>query len=188
MTDHNAFDDRRRALEESFFQQQNAALADKLRAQKQAQEAKRVLAELSGVRDERLLDELVGVGVTAESIAALTLYPLVAVAWADGRLEAKEKTAVLRAAHEQGVAEGTPAHALLESWLAAAPGAALKQAWSDYVKALKGKLDAAHWAQLRESVLSRCSDVAHATGGLLGIGALSGEEKAAIAEITAALS
>lgn len=182
------FEDRRRALEESFFHQQNEALAKKLRKEQKDREIKQVLAELTGVSDDNLLDDLVEAGVSAESIAAMSLYPLVAVAWADGKVEKQERVAVLRAAHEQGVVEGSAAHRLLEDWLSQKPTAKLAKTWREYVAALKKTLGKAALKKLEKSIIERAHGVAESAGGILGVGALSKEEKQALKDLKAAFA
>lgn len=188
MSDRNSFEDRRRVLEESFFQKQNEELARKLRDEQASKEAKKAMAALSGVNDDALLDELIAAGVGPESLAALTLYPLVAVAWADGKLDPSEKQAVLRAAQQQGIVEGSASQALLDSWLATKPAAQLLQVWRDYVQALKTVLKPEQFAEIEARVLARSTDVAQAAGGILGLGALSREEKDVIATLKQAFS
>jgi len=60
------------------------------------------LAEASGLTDIDLVDRLVGLGIRASTLAALTLVPLIEVAWADDRMEAKERDAILAAAAATG--------------------------------------------------------------------------------------
>lgn len=182
------FEDRRRALEESFFRQQNEALTKKLRQEQKNREMKHVLAELTGVSDDQLLDDLIEAGVSAESIAAMSLYPLVAVAWADGKVEKQERIAVLRAAHEQGIVEGSAAHRLLEDWLAQKPSAKLTKTWQEYVAALKKTLGKSAMKKLEASIMERAQDVAESAGGILGLGALSKQEKQALKDLKAAFA
>jgi len=52
------------------------------------------------------LDSLIASGISPDTIAAVSLIPLVAVAWADKKLEAKERDAILNAATEAGISAG----------------------------------------------------------------------------------
>src|SRR4029450_10355631 len=89
--------DRRKALEEEFFRKENERQRAALQARKKRDESKAALRE-TGIGDDALIDRLLDLGVAAEAVVALELAPLVAVAWADGTLDDRERAAVLRAA------------------------------------------------------------------------------------------
>jgi hypothetical protein len=177
MENERLLDERRRALEEAFFLKRERELVEKLRAEEQKKSAKEALAAAAGVHDERLLDKLVERGVSQDALSAFSLTPLVAVAWADREIHEKERDAVLRAAEKGGVLPGTPAHALLGSWLEHRPGPELLDAWCNYVRAPRPHLSAADRATLKREVLDHARAVAEATGGFLGIGQVSRSEK-----------
>ena len=103
---HESLDDRRRALEEAFFAKQDAVLRKKLAEPAELRAKKDAYSAVSGITDEAVLDALAKLDVTPETLAALSLVPLVAVAWADGSIDAKERAAVLRAAGDTGLAAG----------------------------------------------------------------------------------
>jgi hypothetical protein len=176
--------DRRRALEESFFAQQDRKLMEKLKAQIQIEEKKQGLAVASGLHDDQVLLALVELGLDAKTVAALTLAPLVEVAWAspDG-VSKKERAAILQAAEAQGVTDGAPAHTILEDWLTHRPGPELLAAWKDYVAALRQSTDPKVFEQLRDEILDRAEGVAQAAGGFLGVAAVSSSEKAMLSEL-----
>jgi hypothetical protein len=71
-----------RTLEDAFFTKENARLLEQLKG-KQKREA---LREMVKVEDETFLDRLIELGIGPETVLALTLVPLIAVAWADGTL------------------------------------------------------------------------------------------------------
>ena len=164
------FGDRRKALEEAFFAKQNERVKQQLRAKQEGQARREALAAASGIRDEGVLDKLVSLGLGAETLAALSLVPLVEVAWADGTMDAKERAAILAGIEKQGIAAASPAHELVEGWLSNRPDRQLLVAWKDYVKALAASLDAGALAALRSDLLGRARAVAEAAGGVLGLG------------------
>jgi hypothetical protein len=174
----HVLDARRRALEEAFFAKHNEELRLRLgRGQADA-------ADATGLADATVLAQLAGLGLGAEAVAALTLVPLVAVAWADGTVSDAEKDAVLAAAADGGVAAGTTAHALLEGWLAHKPPAALSEVWQAYVRALPPTGRSA----LHDRLLSRARAVAEASGGILGFGRkVSPAEEAVLQDLQRAL-
>ena len=65
------------------------------------------------VLDSSLTERLAGLGIRTETLAALTLIPLVRVAWADEQLDAEERSAVVRGAESVGIAQDSPGHELL---------------------------------------------------------------------------
>jgi tellurite resistance protein len=121
MTD-SLLEDRRKALEEQFFKKQDAELLQRMREQRAEQERRQALATASGVRDEAALEAMVQADIGPETLAALGLVPLVAVAWADGKLDDDEREAVLSAARGLGLEEGGPADRLLVGWRSSRPG------------------------------------------------------------------
>jgi hypothetical protein len=103
---------------------------------------------------------------------------LVEVAWADGKMDAKEKAAILQGAEAEGVAPGSEAFALLEDWLENRPPPRLLAAWRDYIGALCDAMLPEDRKELKREVLARAHAVAEAAGGFLGLGdKVSPEEK-----------
>ncbi|MBW2315970.1 MAG: hypothetical protein JRH10_17505 [Deltaproteobacteria bacterium] len=162
--------DRRQALEEEFFRKENVRLAADLRLKRMAEESKAAMQRVSGIDDEAVLGKLVELGIGAGTLAAMTLVPLVEVAWADGKMDRKEREAILKGAEAQGVEPGSDAFALLEDWLANRPPPRLLAAWRDYIGALCDEMLPEDRKQLKREVLSRARAVAEAAGGFLGMG------------------
>lgn len=167
---NDALNDRRKELEESFFRAQNEKLLEKLKADTQKEHDKEALKKVTGIADVAVLNRLVSLGIRVETLTAFTLYPLVEVAWADGSVDEKEKRAVLQAASQAGIAQGSVAYALVEGWLSLQPPKALHVAWFNYVKALCGQLTSQERLALQTEVLGRARAVAEASGGILGLG------------------
>ena len=181
---HNALSDRRKALEDSFFQDQESKKISRLREQLAAKKDQAALGAASGIDDAQLLEALVKLDVGASDLAALALIPLVQVAWADGTMKDGEREAILQAAASQGVSKESHGHELLEAWLSSAPGSALFEAWTSYVEALLTQMDQANADALKESVLGLAHDVASAAGGLLGLASVSKTEKEVLTMIS----
>jgi len=181
-------DDRRKALEEVFFQKQNEAALEKLRKHRQDLAKRGELSAATGVADEKLLDKLIAQGIDAHTIAALMLVPVVAVAWADGSVKRAEREAIMEAATQNGIPADGPAHEILDSWLSVKPADRLLEAWGDYVGALCSELSEEDRIHLAEDVLDRAHQVARAAGGILGIGSVSDEERAVMTRIRAMLA
>lgn len=176
--------DRKKALEESFFAKENARLIERLRQERKKQDARSGLAEISGIRDEAVLDKLCELGMEADTWAAISLVPLVEVAWADGSVDERERRAVLSAAEANGIANGSPSYLLLESWLARRPDARLLECWGEYIIGVCSVLSSGQRDALQREILGRARAVAEATGGLLGLGRrISSGEAVVLAEL-----
>lgn len=167
---HELLSDISHALDEKFYRAQDAALLEYLRSQADHDQRRVQLAEISQIEDVEVLNSLIKVGVTAESFTALSLYPLVRVAWADGKIDESEREAVLRAAAAEGISVGSKNYQLLQGWLEDRPDAALQEAWQNYARGLARELDAASLAVVRNTTLARVRQVAEAAGGILGLG------------------
>jgi hypothetical protein len=177
------FGDRRKALEDAFFRERDQLLLEKLRLEMETLEENRHLAHVSGILDDKVLTNLVKAGVRAETLAAVTLIPLVEVAWADGSVSDDEREAVLKAASENGVQEGSASQQLLNHWLKDRPDVRIIAAWKEYVGALAKAMPADSMHALRERLIGRMRSVAEATWGFMGLGRkISKVEQAAIEE------
>jgi hypothetical protein len=162
--------DRKRALEEEFFRKQERGLLERLRTEQATQSAREELSRASGLTDTAVLDRLIGLGLQASTLAAMGLVPLVAVAWADGTLDARERQAVSSALETAGINPESPAWQLLQSWLTSPPSPSLLEVWKAYMAALCPQLSASDRISLRDSTLGRARAVAEASGGFLGLG------------------
>ncbi len=170
--------DRRKALEEEFFQKENERLRTELREKQEREGARAALSEVSRIHDFATLDRLIELGVNADTFAALSLVPLVEVAWANGHVEPKEREALERAARDLGIDQRHPAFGLFDHWLVHRPDGAMLEAWTTYVEALCEDLTAAQIAGLKDDLLDRARGVAEAAGGFLGLGSrISAEEE-----------
>ncbi|MCK9519029.1 MAG: hypothetical protein M0R74_08435 [Dehalococcoidia bacterium] len=187
MQDDRPLRDRGRTLEEEFFRKQNEELVARLRTTEARDQAREHLAAATGISDKTVIDSLLDQGVTHATVAALALAPLVAVAWADRRLEEKERRAVLQEAASAGVSAGTPEHELLESWLNQQPPPSLMSTWSSYVREVAQNLEPAQRKEFRDTLLQRCRAIANAAGGFAGLGRLSPEEQTVIRQVEKAL-
>jgi hypothetical protein len=174
---------RRRELEEAFFSKHNRQLIDQLRVKTDAAARRDHLIKESGIENPALLEELVGIGLDAGSLAALGLVPLLQVAWADGKVQPRERAALLEAAEKVGVKAGGPGYELLSGWLDREPEARLFQVWQDYVRTLREKMTKESFQTLHRVVVERATTVARAAGGILGVGSVWGTEKTVLHQI-----
>lgn len=179
-------DDRRRALEDSFFHKRNGELIKELRVQMEREAQRKKLSAVSGLSNNELLDRFISLKMEADTVAALSLVPLVRVAWADDQLEKKELEAILSAALSSGITKGSASYRCLESWLDQKPDDELNEAWLLYVKELTKSLSSVDKEIMKNGLLERARKVAQAAGGVLGVGAISAAEQAVLDELATA--
>jgi hypothetical protein len=182
--DHDEFlDVQRRMLEDAFFQQRDKVLIENLKKMQVMKETKDSLANVSGIKNEKVLDKLVELGVRPETLASLSVIPLVEVAWADGSISKEEEAAVLKAAQGRGIQNGSIEFGLLKEWLEVKPPATLLDAWRHYMEGLCEKLTEKEKESMKKEIMGGAQAVAQASGGLLGINTISSEEKAVLSKM-----
>jgi len=158
-------------LTDSFYKGlDRKAILAAIRNQKETLSAREMVTAVWGITDETLIDKLVELGLTTDTVAAISLTPLVEVAWADGKLDKKERAAVLEAAQQYGLQPGDVSYLLLEGRLGERPDPDLMETWHAYVRLMSKILDADTLATLRGEMLGRARQVAEASGGILGLG------------------
>lgn len=179
-------EERGRALEDQFYDKENqrklAAIKEKLSMQQTREE----LRKASGMTDDAVLDKLAALGLNGKTIAALSLVPLIAVAWADGSIQDNELAAILQGAHGKGLEESSDGYQLLQSWLAQPPSDELFTAWEAYIKALSGQLNEEQNRLLKNQIVGFAKMVAAAAGGILGFGKVSSAEEKVLGRIEGA--
>ena len=184
---NDAFEKRRIGFEEAFFKDRDQKLMEKMRSELAAMEEKKKLAHVTGIVEERVLASLVQAGVGAETMTAVSLAPMIEVAWCDGKAESAEKAAVLRGAAEIGLEFESPLYKFLESWLDTRPSPAALQAWHSYVRSFVKLVEPATAAKVKENVMGRAERVAKAAGGFMGFGdKISDQEHACLNDLAKA--
>jgi len=181
-------EERGRALENEFYDKQDKEKLAAMKTKLDAQSGREELRKASGMTDDAVLDKLVGLGLRGNTIAALSLVPLIEVAWADGEIQDNERSAILQGAHGKGLEQGSDGYELLQSWLNSKPKPALIEAWEAYIKALTGQLNDEQNKLLRNQIVGFAKMVAAAAGGFLGIGKVSAAEEKVLHRIEAAFA
>jgi hypothetical protein len=179
-------EERGHALENQFYEKQNAEKLAAMKAKLDNQRSKDDLRRASGMSDDAVLDHLVALGLRANTIAALSLVPLIQVAWADGVIQDNERVAILQGAHGKGLEEKTEGYDLLQGWLKHPPSDELFVAWEEYIKALAAQLNDEQNRLLRNQIVGFAKLVANSAGGILGIGKVSAAEERVLKRIEAA--
>jgi hypothetical protein len=178
--------DRVRSLEDEFFRKEDERAIQRLREMQAKEATREALSKAAGITNEAVLDRLLALGVRPEIASALSIVPLLEVAWADGSMDAKERDLVLDRAAKAGIAPGSPGHDLLRGWLERRPSDALLTAWTEMVRGLAGRMGPQEIASLRSDLIDRAQAIARASGGFLGVGSVSSAERDMIDRLTAA--
>jgi hypothetical protein len=149
-------------------------------------EEKSKVAHVTGIVEDHVLSSLVQAGVRADTLAAVTLVPLVEIAWCDGDVAPEERDAVLNAAVANGIHPDSTAYALLKRWLDERPNPRIIEAWKEYVHELARVTPKKTIAAMKKNMLDRAHRVAAAAGGFLGLSTVSKHEHAKIDELAKA--
>jgi hypothetical protein len=175
-----------RNQEDEYFHRKDRELVEMLRRADTAAKARQALERETGLHDPAMLRELDQLGFTPETIALLPLVPVLQVAWAKAGVSAAERTKILDLARARGIADGTVADHVLKLWLEVKPS---EETFDKATRLISAIIDAPdHRVHVSaEELLEYCEKIAHSSGGIFGIGAVSPEERAAISEIAASL-
>jgi hypothetical protein len=181
-------EERGRALENQFYEKENQEKLSAMKEKLEGQQDKDDLRKASGMTDEAVLDKLVALGLRTNTIAALSLVPLIQVAWADGTIQDNERTAILQGAHGKGLEQGTDGYELLQTWLAKRPDDDLFVAWEAYIKALAAQLNDEQNRLLKNQIVGFAKMVAASAGGILGFAKVSKDEEKVLHRIESAFA
>lgn len=187
MTDKDAFAERGRTLEEDYFRRKEQEVIEKMRRSAQADTQRRLLGDKAGVADEEVLGDLQALGYTAETVMLLHLVPLIQMAWAEGSVSDQERDLIVQAARSRGVEAGSAADQQLGLWLSARPSDEFLETTLRAIRTILHARPADERAASGRDILSLATAIAAASGGILGFGAMSEDERKILARISQAL-
>ncbi len=185
--DGEFLDDRRRASEDDYFRRKDKELIEKMRQAAAASQSKSELSAKTGLSDPGLVAELETLGFSPETISVLPLVPIVQMAWAEGGVSAAERSLLVKLARERGIAEGSPADRLLSDWMSREPSADVFARATRLIRAMLDSGSPETAAMSADDLIRYSENIAAASGGILGIGRISSEERATLATIVDAL-
>ena len=179
---------RKLAKEAEYFHKKEQELIAKMRQRAALAAERGEMGEALGIADEEILQDLQELGFNRETVKLLHLIPLIQVAWADGQVTSKQLAKVLEIAREGGIApEGAAFQQLLE-WINNRPSEAFFQNSLRLIQAMLEGLSPEEQANSKTSLVSYCTSVAAASGGLLGFGRkISAAERSHIEQIAGEL-
>jgi hypothetical protein len=187
VTHEDGITDHVRAREEEHFRKKDRELIEKLRQADRDAKANRALEEQTGIHDLTMLHELTALGFTPETIALLPLVPMIQVAWARAGISDAERSMIVNLARTRGIAAGSAADHQLSAWLEHRPS---EETFHKAERLIRAIIDSPGGGALHlsaDDLIALCDRIAHASGGIFGIGRVSREEREALEEIAAAI-
>ena len=181
--DHGITDDVRKR-EEEYFRRQDKELIEKMRRASAAAEERLALETQTGIHDPEMLRQLQDLSFTPGTIALLPLVPVLQVAWAEGGISTAERTAIVALARSRGISAGSEADHQLTAWLEQRPSADTFRKATRLIAAMVDHPGEGFHDITADDLLRYCEQIAHASGGIFGIGSVSAEERAALQQIT----
>ncbi len=171
--------------EEKYAHDRDQEKIDKIRRDRQlnaiqAEEREGIAHILDST--ESIAEEALALGFDKKTVRILHLVPLIQVAWADGAVDAEEKTAILAAASKNGVDESSEAYEFLSLLITHQP----TKTFFDRTHAVIANLLENKEAK-RDEILKDIEGVAQASGGLFGMGKISTSERELITELKSIL-
>ena len=175
--------------EDDHFRKKDLELIERMRTCAERDAERQHIAEGIGVADDTVLDQVQELGFTRQTVKLLYLLPPLNVAWIDGSVTKREEECLLNLARSLGIEEGTPSYKQLSDWLQHRPSNQFfRKALGTMKNMLKG-LPFEERQNHEHTVISRCTKVAEASGGILGLGSkVSDPEWEILREITRQLA
>jgi hypothetical protein len=173
--------------EEDHFRKKDRELIERMRQAAESERARTEMSAKTGLNDPELLRDLEELGFTPETIGVLPLVPIVQMAWAEGGITSAERQLLVGFARERNIAEGTAADGLLTEWMTRQPSEDVFDRATRLIRAILDSGVPEPGGMSADDVISYSESIAAASGGILGIGKISAEERATLARIVAAL-
>jgi hypothetical protein len=166
--------------EDEYFHRRDRELLEQKRRAEGEMAARQALSSALGITDEELVRRLHAQGITPELAVLLPWLPAIQVAWLKSLTGAERDWLLDHIRATQTPPLDAAATARLQEWLANSPSEKLYAAAREALKLQLSTLGADARASLRDKVLNAARGVSGASGGILGIGSVSADEKAAL--------
>ena len=153
----------------------------------QRDEKIRLFANATGIRSRKGLESLVDSGFELSTMTAFIWVPLIFVAWADGNADEFEKKSIFDVLTNKGIATETASMMIAHEWFNQSPNAELWKIWEEFTATTLASLNPVIRNELMDEIVGLCHVVAHASGGLLGLGKISASETKVIDRVIESL-
>ena len=147
----------------------------------------RFVAEGIGLDDAELLARLAMAGYTPETVPLLEFAPLVRLAWADGRVSPRQRSAIARMAARERLLDETAAGKRLRIWLEQCPPDELVDVSLSMMCAKWDRLPLELHESLQRQFIRDCTAVARAADGVKWDNKIAPEEGRVLAKILLSL-
>jgi tellurite resistance protein len=164
-------------LEDLFFLKKESELLAKYQEMQKMKETMENLRDVSGIHDEQVLKKFIDLNIRPETLASLALVPCVLVAWADGQVDYKETTSIMKTAAKIGWGKTSIDYILLNHWLKNKPSPLLQDAWLHFVENLCKKMTSEEILRFKEEIIAHAKVIAQSSGGFWSFGKISKAEK-----------
>ena len=188
MSDEDALHKRGHALEDEYFRKRDRELMEKFRQAAATEQARKDLGRKAGLDDPELVQELHDLGFTPRPSCCCRSLPIIEVAWAERGITKAERELILRLARSRGVEAGSAADRQLTEWLTSRPAETVFARARRLIRAMLESASAPAGELKADDLVKYCEEIASASGGILGIGRISAEERALLSSIAADLS
>lgn len=187
MAEKDGITDNARKREEDYFRKKDRELIERMRAAAAAEQTRKDLEAKTGLHDPSLIRDLEELGFTPDTLSLLPLVPVIQVAWAEGGVSDAERKLILQLARSRGLAPGSAADRQLAEWLDRRPARDVFTRATRLIRAMLDHASETHTDLTVDDLIRYCENIASASGGMLGIGRISAEERATLAQIAEAL-
>lgn len=187
MAERDGLTDQARKREEDYFRKRDRELIERMRNAAAAEQTRRDLEARTGLHDPTLLKDLQELGFTPDTIGLLPLVPIIQVAWAEGGVSDAERKLIVQLARSRGIQPDSAGDRQLTEWLERRPSADVFTRATRLIRAMLDHPGEATTAMSADDLIKYSESIAAASGGILGIGRISAEERATLAQIAAAL-
>lgn len=187
MAEKDGITDNVRRREEDYFRKKDRELIERMRAAAAAEQTRQDLEAKTGLHDTSLIQDLQELGFTPDTISLLPLIPIIQVAWAEGGVSDAERRLILQLARSRGIEVGSAGDHQLIDWLERRPSVEVFGRATRLIRAMLDHPAETHTNLTVDDLIRYCETIAAASGGILGMGRVSAEERATLTQIAATL-
>jgi len=145
---------------------------------------KQELIQATQIEDPALLSRLLKAGFCSETLSALELVPIAFIAWASGSVTHPERKVVVGSLVDYGILVSRASNDRFQGWLDTRPDRGLFLLWKDYTTAKLSSVGCEVRHAIGIRLLKKSTEVAMASGGLLGFGTICDAEQVILDEIS----
>lgn len=182
MLNKDAKTDSTRVNEEEYFHRKERELLEKMSYRQRLESDGKQMTAIMGISDKEILDDLQALGYNRETVNLLYLVPLIQIAWTDGGVVKRERERILAVAKIHGIEEGSPAFRQLTDWLDNRPSQDFFEKTLLIIHHILEAKSPENRNASRDDLVSYCTDIAAASGGILGFGSKISESERLLLE------